>query len=99
METVYQAVDRQLGEIVKLAGPEVRCLVFSGHGLGPMSHASWNLQEMLDGLGFGNTAAKAHGRRGHSRARESVAAPPDDAAGAIPICSEGHDYRGGSGTS
>jgi predicted AlkP superfamily phosphohydrolase/phosphomutase len=59
LETVYQAVDRQLGEIVKLAGPEVRCLIFSGHGMGPIRHASWNLQEILDRLGFGKTAAKA----------------------------------------
>jgi hypothetical protein len=26
-----------------------------------MNHASWNLQEMLDRLGFGNTAVKSHG--------------------------------------
>jgi predicted AlkP superfamily phosphohydrolase/phosphomutase len=61
IKTVYQAVDRQVGEMLTLVGPEVRCLVFSGHGMGPMNHASWNLQEMLDRLGFGNTAVKSHG--------------------------------------
>lgn len=61
IETAYQAVDKQVGEMVNLAGPGARCLVFSGHGMGPMNHASWNLQEMLDRLGFGNTAAKARG--------------------------------------
>jgi predicted AlkP superfamily phosphohydrolase/phosphomutase len=60
IQTAYQAVDRQLGELLKLAGPDTRCLIFSGHGMGPMNHASWNLQEILDRLGFGHTAAKAH---------------------------------------
>ena len=59
IEAAYQAVDKQVGKMLDLAGPEVRCLVFSGHGMGPMSHASWNLQEMLDRLGFGNPRAKA----------------------------------------
>ena len=34
------------------SGPRAR-LVFSGHGMGPIWHASWNLQEILDVLGFG----------------------------------------------
>ena len=58
IQTAYQAVDKQVGEMLQLAGPEARCLIFSGHGMGPMNHASWNLQEILDRLGFGNTAAK-----------------------------------------
>jgi predicted AlkP superfamily phosphohydrolase/phosphomutase len=59
IQTVYQAVDTQVGEMLRLAGPETRCLIFSGHGMGPMNHASWNLQEILDRLGFGNMTANA----------------------------------------
>ena len=62
IETAYQAVDKQVGELMNLAGPQTRCLIFSGHGMGPMNHASWNLQEILDRLGFGNTSAKARAR-------------------------------------
>ena len=53
VEAVYRAVDRQVGEILHLAGPDARCLLFSGHGMGTLQHASWNLQEILDLLGFG----------------------------------------------
>lgn len=53
VEAVYRAVDRQVGEILRLAGPDTRCLLFAGHGMGTLQHASWNLQEILDLLGFG----------------------------------------------
>jgi predicted AlkP superfamily phosphohydrolase/phosphomutase len=59
LESVYRAIDRQIGEIIQLAGPDTRLLIFSGHGMGPIWHASWNLQEILDLLGFGK--AGAHG--------------------------------------
>ncbi len=57
VEAVYRAVDRQVGEILSLAGPETRCLLFTGHGMGFLQHASWNLQEILDLLGFGKDGA------------------------------------------
>jgi predicted AlkP superfamily phosphohydrolase/phosphomutase len=58
VEAVYSAVDRQVGEMLRLAGSATRCLLFSGHGMGPLQHASWNLQEILDLYGFGRTGAR-----------------------------------------
>jgi len=58
VESIYRAIDRQVGEILDFAGPETRCLVFAGHGMGPIWHASWNLPEILDLLGFGTAVAK-----------------------------------------
>jgi predicted AlkP superfamily phosphohydrolase/phosphomutase len=57
LESVYRAIDTQIGEMMQLAGDGARVLVFSGHGMGPMWHASWNLQEILDLLGFGKAGA------------------------------------------
>jgi predicted AlkP superfamily phosphohydrolase/phosphomutase len=57
LQCVYQAIDREIGELIELAGAGTRFLVFSGHGMGPMWHASWNLQEILDTLGFGKAGA------------------------------------------
>ena len=39
-------------------------MVVSGHGMGPIHHASWNLPEILEGLGYGR-----------ERLREAGAAP------------------------
>jgi predicted AlkP superfamily phosphohydrolase/phosphomutase len=58
MQSVYQAIDRELGTIIEAAGADTRCLIFSGHGMGPIWHASWNLQEILDSLGFGRIEAR-----------------------------------------
>jgi len=57
IESVYQAIDRELGTMIDSAGSETRCLILSGHGMGPIWHASWNLQEILDVLGFGRIGA------------------------------------------
>jgi predicted AlkP superfamily phosphohydrolase/phosphomutase len=54
LQSVYQAIDREIGRMIESAGPASRCLVFSGHGMGPIWHASWNLQEILDLLSFGD---------------------------------------------
>jgi predicted AlkP superfamily phosphohydrolase/phosphomutase len=59
LQSVYEAIDRELGQILELAGPDTRCLVVSGHGMGPIWHASWNLQEILDLLGFGKIGTQA----------------------------------------
>jgi len=58
--SVYQAIDKQIGQMLELAGPGTRCLVFSGHGMGPMWHASWNLQEILDRIGYGKAQAESN---------------------------------------
>jgi predicted AlkP superfamily phosphohydrolase/phosphomutase len=65
MQAVYQAIDREIGEMLELAGPGTRCLIFSGHGMGPIWHASWNLQEILDLLGFGRIGAQPRSRDAH----------------------------------
>jgi predicted AlkP superfamily phosphohydrolase/phosphomutase len=69
IESIYRAVDQQVGELVDLAGSETRCLVFSGHGMGPIWHASWNLQEILDRLGFGKPGVNAAPGREQTGAR------------------------------
>lgn len=53
IRAVYQAIDRELGEMLDCAGPDTRCLVVAGHGMGPLYHASWNLTEMLELWGYG----------------------------------------------
>jgi predicted AlkP superfamily phosphohydrolase/phosphomutase len=55
---VYAAVDDTLGAVLDAAGPEVDVLVVAGHGMGPLRHASWNLPEMLDLLGYGPRPAR-----------------------------------------
>lgn len=55
IESVYRAIDQELGEMLSVAGPDARVLIFSGHGIGPIWHASWNLQDILNRLGYGNS--------------------------------------------
>lgn len=74
MESVYRAIDQQIGEMLDLAGPDTRVLIFSGHGMGPIYHASWNLPEILDLLGYGKAQAKA------ATPRPSISQPPKTAA-------------------
>jgi predicted AlkP superfamily phosphohydrolase/phosphomutase len=64
VEQVYRAVDREIGKILELVPEDALCMVFSGHGMGPIYHASWNLPEILGLLGFGReqTADAAAGR-------------------------------------
>jgi predicted AlkP superfamily phosphohydrolase/phosphomutase len=50
---VYQAIDREVGLVLEQAGSEVTTFVFAAHGMGPLYHATWNLQEILDLLGYG----------------------------------------------
>lgn len=57
MEDVYRAVDREIGEMLKLVDRDTRVMIVSGHGMGPIFHASWNLPEMLDLWGYGNKPA------------------------------------------
>ncbi len=53
LEEVYGAIDRELGAMLELAGPQTQVLAFAAHGMGPAYHASWNLPEILDALGYG----------------------------------------------
>ncbi len=61
MQAVYQAIDQELGKMLDLAGPGTRCMIFSGHGMGPIWHASWNLQEILDLAGLRKDRSAAPG--------------------------------------
>jgi predicted AlkP superfamily phosphohydrolase/phosphomutase len=53
IEEAYRAIDRELGEMIALAGPQAQVMVVSAHGMGPLYHASWNLPEIIDLLGYG----------------------------------------------
>jgi predicted AlkP superfamily phosphohydrolase/phosphomutase len=57
IEQVYRAIDRELGEMIAMVGPETLVMVTAAHGMGPVYHASWNLPEILDLLGYGNKPA------------------------------------------
>jgi len=51
--------------MIEAAGNGVRTMIFAGHGMEPLYHASWNLPEILDLLGFGGrgTAPVAQTRK------------------------------------
>lgn len=57
IEEVYRAIDREIGEMFTLVDPTTRVMIVSGHGMGPIFHASWNLPEMLDLWGYGTKPA------------------------------------------
>lgn len=57
MEDVYRAIDREIGEMLALVDPGTRVMIVSGHGMGPIFHASWNLPQMLDLWGYGTKPA------------------------------------------
>ena len=69
LEDAYRAVDREVGEMIALAGPETRVFLVAAHGMGPLVHASWHLSEILDRLGFGRPGSGAGGSRGVRIAR------------------------------
>ena len=54
VEQIYRAIDREIGEMVEQASENTRAIVFAPHGMGQLSHASWNLNEMLELWGFAN---------------------------------------------
>jgi predicted AlkP superfamily phosphohydrolase/phosphomutase len=59
IEEVYRAIDREVGAIIEAAGPGVRVYAVSAHGMGPLYHASWHLQDMLDDWGYGSISQPA----------------------------------------
>ena len=58
MEDVYRAMDKEIGEMITLVDPSTRVMIVSGHGMGPIFHASWNLPQMLDLWGYGTEPAR-----------------------------------------
>ena len=58
IEAVYRAIDREVGEMIEAAGAGVRVYAFAAHGMGPLYHASWNLAEILDDLGYGKDQSR-----------------------------------------
>ena len=58
MERVYRAIDGEIGAMLELVDDNTVCMVVSGHGMGPIYHASWNLPEILDLLGYGRGPAR-----------------------------------------
>ncbi|HVX65186.1 MAG TPA: alkaline phosphatase family protein [Bryobacteraceae bacterium] len=68
LEDVYKAIDREIGQTIELAGPAATVMLVAGHGMGPVYHASWSLNEILDLLGYGRRGTRAGApveRRGH----------------------------------
>jgi predicted AlkP superfamily phosphohydrolase/phosphomutase len=53
VERTYRAIDREIGETMARAGTDAITLVVAAHGMGPLNHASWHLNEILDALGYG----------------------------------------------
>jgi len=57
IEQTYRAIDHEIGEMIRLVGDRTRVVMFALHGMAALSHASWNLDEILDLLGYGGRAA------------------------------------------
>ena len=58
IEVIYRALDDEIAKILTLAGNNIQCLIVAGHGMGPMYHASWHLNEILDLLGYGQASKR-----------------------------------------
>jgi len=67
VERVYRAIDGEIGEMLQVAGPNTLTMVFAAHGMGPLRHASWNLPEILDCLGYGDRPPSKKGASSGSR--------------------------------
>lgn len=74
IESVYAAIDNEVGEILATTGDDARCLVVAAHGMGPLYHASWNLPEILERLGYGKPG-HIRGTRDAREARQARANP------------------------
>lgn len=55
IEVIYRALDNEIAQMLTLAGDNIHCLIVAGHGMGPLYHASWNLTEILNLMGYGRT--------------------------------------------
>lgn len=58
IEVIYRALDDEIAKMLTLAGNNIQCLIVAGHGMGPMYHASWYLNEILDLLGYGQASKR-----------------------------------------
>lgn len=58
VERVYVAVDSAMGAVLDVVGEDALVLAVAGHGMGALRHASWNLDQMLDLLGYGPRPAR-----------------------------------------
>lgn len=67
IEQAYRAIDREIGEMLTIAGPETRVYVVAPHGMGPLAHGSWHLSEILDLLGYGRAVRGAPADPGERR--------------------------------
>jgi predicted AlkP superfamily phosphohydrolase/phosphomutase len=65
VEEVYRAIDREVGALVDLVGEETRVMLVAAHGMGPLRHASWNLNQMLDLLGLSGLTSATTDPRAH----------------------------------
>lgn len=63
MGQVYEAVDREIGELIARAGGDVTSIVFSSQGMGPLRHASGCMAQIIEFMGFGEPSSVAPGRR------------------------------------
>lgn len=54
---IYEAVDREMGALFELAGPDAIRLVFSACGMGPLRHVSWSMGQIIELMGFGEEEA------------------------------------------
>jgi len=63
MRDVYVAVDAEIGRLMEAAGDHVTTMVFAGHGMGALYHASWSLRDVLHLLGYGPENAGAAASR------------------------------------
>jgi len=72
VQQTYRAIDHEIGEMIALAGNDTRVVTFALHGMATLSHASWNLDEILDLLGFGS---RRNGHAANTRARRGRVNP------------------------
>jgi predicted AlkP superfamily phosphohydrolase/phosphomutase len=67
MQEVYAAIDSEIGEMMAQATPDTRVMVFAAHGMGPVYHASWNIPDILDLLGYGLDGTRKTARQEEER--------------------------------
>ncbi len=66
IEQVYRAIDHEIDRMLELVDRDTRVMVFAAHGMGPLYHASWNLPEILDLLGYGRQRVQASPTAAHT---------------------------------
>jgi predicted AlkP superfamily phosphohydrolase/phosphomutase len=75
VEQVYRAIDREIGAMLALVDGEIPCLLFAAHGMGAIYHASWNLPEILDLLGYGPRPMGTRPIHSHEGPASAASAP------------------------